>query len=338
MKRSVMLVGLVVWCGCPSAPSAPSAPPSLEPAAAWAKVQPASGLATLEVPARALAGPEASTSVTPPLRATVVRVRAQTGDTVDAGAPLVDVVMPELLEAAGRFEGARVRLQAWTERQAQLRALRADGLARSLDVSEASARVAEAKADQQAARAVLLSAGLRDVDAAPLLGGNGWVALRAPFSGVVVALNASVGEHKEPAGGPVAQVAREAPVRVEARFPRRPPDGHYAFVFVGGECPLELVARAPMADPRDGSVLVWFAPSGLVRAGTMGRVVLREAAKGDDVGDALFRLPAQAIRRVDGSAHVQTRSGKVDVEVVHCEAVDCVVRGALKSSDEVQRR
>ncbi len=327
-RRWLPLLLIVSACSGPVAqPPAPE-PPALS----WTAVVADDAAATLEVPARVLAGPGAHSVVTPPLRATVLRLRARAGDTVDAGAPLVDVVMPELLDAAGRLEGAHVRLEAWSTRHTQLTQLRAEGLARSLEVSEAAARVAEAKADLQAARAILLSAGVRDGQAAALLTGTGALPLRAPVAGVVTAVSASVGESREPGAGPLLWLSSEGPTRVEARFTHAVPDGKYDFVGAEGSTALALLSRAPGADPRDGTFLAWFEPERALQAGSLGRVVLRGSAAG-----GLFRVPARALFRVEGAAHVETKNGSVAVEVVRCDA-DCVVRGALKVGDEVRSR
>lgn len=327
--RWLPLLLLTAGCSAPAVETPPAPAPS---ASTWTAVLAADDAPTLEVPGRVLAGPGAHTVVTPPLRATVLRVRARAGDTVDAGTPLVDVVMPELLEAAGRLEGSRVRLQAWTERHTQLTQLRAEGLAKSLDVSEAAARVAEAKADLQAARAILLSAGVRDGDAAALLSGNGSLSLKAPVAGVVTQVSASVGESREPSAGPLLSLSSTAPTRVEARFTHAVPDGEYEFVGHGGSTALALVSRAPGADPRDGTFLAWFEPKRELAAGSLGRVVRRGGSDG-----GLFKVPARALVRVDGAARVETKKGSVAVEVVRCD-VDCVVRGALSVGDEVRSR
>jgi membrane fusion protein, heavy metal efflux system len=326
------LLPLLLFAACTAA--APKENPIAQPpAATWLAVRAGDDATTLEVPARVLPGPGANTVVTPPLRATILRIRTRAGDTVTAGAPLIDVVMPELLDAAGRLEGARVRLQAWSERLTQLTQLRAEGLAKSLDVSEAAARVAESKADLQAARAILLSAGVRDSDAAALLAGNGSLSLKAPVAGVVTQLSASVGESREPSAGPLVSLSSAGPTRVEARFTQSVADGHYDFIGAQGTVSLTLLSRAPVADARDGTFLAWFEPAQELPAGSLGRVVLRGSASGD-----VFRVPARAIQRVDGASRVETKKGVVVVEVARCEAVDCFVRGGLSVNDEVSAR
>ncbi len=299
----------------------------------WAPARESSLAAVLEVPARVVPGPGSTAQVTAPLRATVVRLRVSAGDVVDAGAPLVDVVMPEALEAAGRLEGARVRLEAWAERHRQVLALRGEGLAKSLDVAEAAARVADARAELHAARAVLLVAGLRDEGAAALLSGNGLVALRSPFAGVVSSVAASVGESREPTSGPLVTLVGAGATRVEARFSRPLAEGAgagYVFAGVGVTAALRLVSRSPAADPRDGTYLVWFEAEEPLVAASLGRVVVRGG------GSDTFDVPATALERVDGRPRVTTRRGPVEVEVLRCEASDCVVRGGLQAGDEVR--
>ncbi|MCC6333553.1 MAG: efflux RND transporter periplasmic adaptor subunit [Myxococcales bacterium] len=330
----VLLLSLLLWA-CPRDAETPEvAPPP--PASPWVRVKPAGAAAVLEGPARVLAGPGASAVVTPPLRGTVVKVRVRPGDVVAAGAPVVDVVMPEVLDAAGRFEGARARLEAWSARAEQLEKLRAEGLARALDVSEARASVAEAKADLQAARAVLLAAGLKEGDVPGLLAGSGAVPLRAPVAGVVVEVLATLGASRDPSADPLVRLASTGAIRVEAHFPRAPPDGDWSLVTPLGRFPLSLVARAPTADERDGTFAAWFEPhdGGVVAAGTLGRVSLtgeREAG--------VVRVPAKAVHRVDGVPTVTVRRGgestALPVQVLQCPGAECLVRGALVLDDEV---
>lgn len=329
MKRWLVVPTLCLVAACDGPPTAP--PPA--PEATWATVEAAPSGAALEGPARVVAGPSSSAVVTPPFRATVLRVRVREGDVVDAGAPLVDVLMPELLDAAGRSEGARTRLAAWTERAALLTALRTDGLARGVEVSEATARVAEARADAEAARAVLLSAGAREGEARRLLDGTGAWSLRAPLAGVVTRVSAVPGESRDPPAGPLVAIAGVGPVRVEARLQRPVPDAAWRFIDgAGGATALRLVSRAPTADLRDGAYVAWFEPDGdaALTAGALGRVVADDA-----VGPTGFVVPATAIARDGDGATVRTRQGVTRVTVRGCEGEACRVDGALRAGDEV---
>jgi cobalt-zinc-cadmium efflux system membrane fusion protein len=334
-RRALLLAALFVTA-CTRGPEA-QAPAAEAANSPWTHVKPAGQAAVLEGPARALAGPGSSAVVTPPLRGTVVKVRVRAGDVVAAGAPVVDIVMPEVLDAAGRFEGAQARLEAWTARAAQLEQLRADGLARALDVSEARASVAEAKADLQAARAVLLAAGLKPSEVPSLLAGSGAMPLRAPVAGVVVEVTVALGASHEPSGGPLVRLASLGTVRIEAHFSRAPPDGEWTLATPGGRLPVALVARAPAADERDGTFTAWFEPmdGGLLAAGTLGRVSLSGESQA-----GVVRVPARAVRRVEGVPTVTVRSADssprvVPVQVLQCPGAECLVRGEILADDEV---
>lgn len=331
LRLSVFAVGCAFLAACADAPSL--AAPELSAPQRWTVVREADRAAIVEVPARVVPGPASTALVTAPLRATIARVRVRAGDAVDAGAPLLDVVMPEVLDAAGRLEGARVRLEALSARHAQLSALREEGLARSLEVADAAARTAEARADLHAARAVLLAAGLRDESGAALLAGAGVVPLRAPIAGIVTAVAASVGESRDPTSGPLVSIVGGGATRIEARFSRplaTTASGSYAFVGVDGTVPLRLVSRSPAAETRDGTFLAWFEAEEPLLAASLGRVLVRGGS-----GDT-FLVPATAIERLEGRARVTTRRGAIELEVLRCEQTDCVVRGALRVDDEVR--
>lgn len=298
----------------------------------WEKIRAVDDTTPLEGPARALASPSSSSVVTPAFRATVVNVLVREGDFVDAGTPMVEVLMPELLDAAGRHEGARVRLTAWSEREQQLTALRTDGLARATDVSDATARVAEARADLQAARAVLLSAGVREREVGALLSGGGVLTLKSPLHGVVTRVTATPGESREPSAGPLVSVSGAGAIRIEARFPRSVPEGEWQFIDGTGErSKLTLKSRAPTADSRDGTFVAWFEPSAELTAGALGRAVFSPSDK-----PTSFLVAATAIQRDDGVTSVETKHGRIPVTVIRCEGETCTTTGALTVDDEVR--
>jgi membrane fusion protein, heavy metal efflux system len=318
---------LVLASGCAQAPTAQvSLPEQWEPIA----LVPSSSGA--EVAARVVAMPGSFAVVTPPFRAQVVKVRVRTGDRVATNAPVLDVVMPEVLDAAARFDGASAKLQAWTERLAQLTQLRQDGLAKAMDVSDAAARVAEARAERQIARATLKAASVREDEVAALLASGTWP-LRAPLEGVVVEIEAVLGSAHEPAAGPLLRISAAGAVRVEARSPRPWAPGDWALVTAGARHPLTLVSSAPSADQRDGTFVAWFDGVDLPAAGTLGRVV--RAA--DASAPAEFRVPAQAIVKTEAQRpSLVTRRGPVEIEVKSCATNDCVVRGDLRDGDAVR--
>lgn len=333
LPKSVLLLA---FSACPAPQTAVVAVVDAGISQRWVASTEAAQSMVLEAPARVVASPRSSAQLTAVMRATVMGIRVRAGDRVDAGAPVLDVVMPEVLDAAGRFEGAKLRLAAWSERQTQLKELKAEGLTRSLDVSEAAARVAEARAELQTARATLLVAGVREGDVAGLLNGPGTIALRTPVSGIVTELSVSLGESKEPTSGPLVTVSGEGPVRIEARFARPPPDGTFAFIAGHTTIPLRLVSRAPTADARDGSSLVWFEPientEKLPTAGTLGRVTVR----GDQPAQAaVVAVPSQALRRTGSTVTVVTAAGPRVVDVLNCSDAMCLVRGEVAVGQQV---
>lgn len=321
--------------GPPATPPAPPAsaaePAPPQPAGPPAQARAAGGSALTEAPARVVAGPGSAAVVAPPLTARVVKVRVRPGDAVAAGAPLVDVVLPELLEAAARLRGARGRLAAAEARAQQLDALRAEGLARAADQSEAALKVAEARADVESARALLLSAGVREDEAGRVLEGGGVVPLRAPFASVVTRVGAVQGEVRAPGAEPLVELQAQGEVRVEARF-SAPPPMEAAWEFVGQDglrTPLEPLSRAPAASATDGSRLAWFQPAGAgpLAAGTPGRVVLRRAP-----GQVI--VPARAVRREGGQTTLaKPGAGEVVVQVLGCAGSDCLVQGPVSAGD-----
>lgn len=313
--RAALLSLAALGVACRPAPEqATGSPPLAAPSAVtrWVDSRPADDTALLEAPARVLAAPEAIVSIAPPLTARVVRVRVRPGQRVAPGEPLIDVLMPELLHAAGDLAGEEIKVAAYSKRRAQLEALRAEGLARLAELAEVDSQLATARADAQAARATLRAASVSDAQAAALLVGDGVLSLRAPIRGLVTALDATPGQVREPSAA-LATLVGAGEGRVEARLPSTPEGGGgFSFVAGGVAVPLELVSVSPRFEPTDGTRLAWFSAvdGGVLPIGATGRV--RQQA------DPSWRVvPARAVleaavpqvrvRRGDGSALVEVR-------------------------------
>ncbi len=321
MKPTAAL--LLLLAGCTASLAAP-APSVSEPASAvtrWVAARAPRDGVLLEAPARVLASPQSQSALSPPLRARVVTVRVIAGQTVKAGEPLIEVVMPEAVQAAGAWLAAQLRLDAHRSRLEHLGVLKAEGLARRAEVADTEVKIAEARADAQAARATLRSAGLDERAAEALLAGSGAVTLKSAVAGVVTRVDARPGETREPTGEPLLEITGAGAVQIEARLPSAPPAGA-RFVWRGahGATPLELRSLAPRIDARDGTQLAWLSaadPSGLT-GGATGR--LRVLA-GDEVAGAL--VPARAV----------VVSGERTVAAVRranaTHAVDVTVRASL---------
>jgi hypothetical protein len=346
MTRARVGLLLLVLAACPSRPAAPPIPAAAPSAPTpWVRVRPAEGLSLLEVPARVLPSPDAVAEVVPPYRARVVRIHVRAGQRVARGAPILDVLAPELVRAAGAYVAAGTRLSAYSKHREQLLSLRSEGLVRLADLAEVETKVAEALADQQAALGTLRGADLGGADAARLLSGGGTLTLRAPIAGVVTALRAAIGETHENPDLPLAHIAGEGEVQIEARLSAAlPPAAHVAFVTPAGETvPVRAIGSAPVVDARDGTRLSWYAPdlpaqSPRLPAGLLGRLRVTLPA-----GSGVVAVPARALLPGDGGAAGQgtvlLRRGaeiqKLPVEVLSTSGADALVRGPLREGDEV---
>jgi cobalt-zinc-cadmium efflux system membrane fusion protein len=337
--RTLALVVAVALTACSKGgPAVEETPPVPSARTPWVKARSSEGVPLLEAPAQVLPSPEGQAAVVPPYRARVVKVLVRPGERVKKGQPLVEVVMPEVSTAAGSYASASTRVDAYGRRLAQLEALKADGLVRLADVLEAETKLAEARADQQSAEAALRAAQVEPGEAASIVAGKRPVALRSPIAGVVTAVGAGVGDTREPTGEPVVRVAGEGDSRVEARFARPvdPKNASYELVVTGGtRHHLNFVARAPVVDPRDGTIAVWLVPDEGTRlqAGLTGRVVVTLP---DAAGASV--VPARAVALVGGKTFVVVRrDGKaeqVQVDVFATSGAEALVTG-VASGEEV---
>ena len=196
----------------------------------------------------------------------------------------------------------------------------------------------EAQRSRSEALALLRSAGLQANQAARLANNGGRFALRAPTAGVVLRVDAVIGQSVEPGGRPLVHIAAESGRRVEARL-AEPVPGSAAIYFVDRlrkRTALELVSRSPRADPADGTTRHWFQlPAEAGRPpGEVGvvEVVPRSAGQA-------FVVPATSITSESGRAVVVVRRAgelkRVAVERVSSAGSAVMVLGALDGGDEV---
>lgn len=339
--RVVLVICVVMLAGCtkeaqPSPP--PESPPAPSTRASWVKVRSAAGVPLVEAPARVLAAPESNAAIGAPLLARVVKIHVRPGATVAKGGPLVDVLMPELVEAVGRLKASQTQLATWMERERQLASLRADGLARTADVAEAQAKVAELRAAVQAARAVLLVAGVDEHTALSSLGSGGVLPLKSPIAGTVVEVSAQLGESREPTAGPLVRVSGGGEPLVEARVLPLNTEAHWELVTASGQrVPVVRTGESPSVDPVDGRRLSWFAPergTAPLLPGTIGKLVLRSEGAG---GLIAVPVPVRAVGRDhEASFLIRAESGeRVPVSVVTCSGAECVVKSTLRPGEEI---
>ena len=327
----------VTACARPEAAPEPAAdvgPKSAE--TPWVAARAPGGLSLLEAPAELVPPAGAKGAVVPPFSARITKVHVEHGERVDEGAPIADVVMPEVARAAGAFAAAGTRIGAHGKRKAQLEELRKDGLAKLADIAEVEGTLADASAAQQMALATLKIAGLGPKDVAALVNSGGWVTLKSPVAGVVTELDAALGASREPTGAAIARIEGAGAARVEARFSQRPPPGA-RFVFVGPlghTTALTLLSEAPSTSGRDGTVAAWFKPAEVIALphGTLGKVRVSP-----DPGGTAVAIPAAAVTLKDGAAVVFSRKtgAPLPVKVLSSSGADALVEGDLRPGDEV---
>ena len=302
----------------------------------WVRVRAATSMSLLEAPARVQVSSQSRGAVTPPLPARVMRVWVRPGQQVERGAPIVDVTMPQLVAAAGAYVSASTRVEAYARRKTQLEALRGEGLVKASEVADVGTRLAEAHADEQIALATLHSAGQSVSQAQHIAAGDGVVTLRSPVRGVVVELDAALGESRD-ASRAIARIVGEGDPRIEARLTHDPPAGAtFELVIGSARHVVELVSRAPMVDARDGSRLAWFDPPKGTQLddGATGRLrVVLPAALG------AVAVPATAVRTTASGTVVYLHEGQrqtgVPVVVLALSGAEAIVTGAVHLGDEV---
>jgi multidrug efflux pump subunit AcrA (membrane-fusion protein) len=322
------LVVVVVGCErrAPTAPQ-PSEPTARSVATRWVESRPAEDTTILEAPARVLPSPDSVASLAPPLQARIVKVRVHPGQRVVQYEPLIDVLMPDVLHAAGDLVGEQLKVEAFSRRKLQLEALKAEGLARVAELAEVEALLATARADSQAARATLRASGVSDRLAEGLVSGDGVVSLRSPIAGIVSSVDAMVGEVREPAGRTLVTVVGEGDGRVEARLPSSVgPAARFSFVSGAQARAIELISISPRLEAADGSRLAWFSiPDAGLSVGATGRVRIG--------ADPSWRVvPARALLEVEGRTRVRVRGTDgtavlLDVRVIARSGAEAVVDG-----------
>lgn len=345
----VGLAGSLVLLGCLGAAEAPPEPEAHEDhhdddhheaassATAWVEVTTPRDATLLEAAATVVAGAEGRASVDVAYRSTVVEARVRVGDRVDAGAALVEVAVPELLEAAAVLSGTEDRIGTHQRRKDRLEDLQGQGLVGAADVFELERELGELSAERRLALAKFKAAGVSPRQRGELLR-HGTVVLRSPIAGVVSHLDATVGAVMEP-GGRLATVLGRAPARVEVVHAEPLPAG-LPLEFVGHDGSRFALRPEPVAtavEPGLGRALAWYEPEdGEPRAdGLRGRVVVHAATEG------LHEVPRGALRLHEGRAFVARRGAagepeQVEVEVLRSSGASALVRSTgLRTGDSV---
>ena len=304
----------------------------------WVAAKQATTITMGDGPGTVLAGVGARAAIESPFRATVRRAHVEAGATVEAGAPLVDLVVPELVEAAGRVAAADARIAVLQPRMTRLDALRGDGLTREQDAFEVRLALAEARTARRETSSRFVAAGL-DASAMARLSSDGLLTLKSPMAGIVTDVRSELGAVIEPGSGAIVRVESAKAKRVEANLPFDWPAGATALFEPTRGVPVALsfVGQAVTVDTGTGQRRIWLdLPEGsTLGPGTQGRVrVALEASPGT------FLVPLTSLLLESGETSVVAREGaaRIVVEVVTTLGDEAFVRGALHNGLEIARR
>ncbi len=298
----------------------------------WVEVRLPGDLSLLEAPAQTVARPRAEARISPPFSARVLRIHVTPGDHVAEGAPLLDVSMPNVLQAAAVWIASGDRREIRERRRAELESLRHEGLVVGGGVFEQEASIADLRGERASALAILSAAGVRAGAVARVLR-SGSITLNSPIAGVVRDLSAYIGEVRDPSASPLVTVLGLSAVRIEARLNRPLPNGaSLSFAPIAGDpIPLRSEPLAEVVTPEDGTRLIWLLPEQETKlsSGLRGRLII--GMRGGD----FFEVPSSAIGLRAGQSFLLRRGmegnvAEVPVRVLSTSGASTLVAGPLQ--------
>lgn len=277
---------------------------------AWVEVGAPSDLSLMQASARVVSAGDRQAVLRPLFRAQLVRFHVRAGDVVEAGQAVVDVIMPDVANAAAVYRGATRRRTVQGARRDKLVGLRGEGLVAEGALFEVTSLAAETEQQVLVAAATLRAAGIDPAQAGKYVE-RPTLTLTSPIDGVVRELGGRLGEVFEAQGPPIATIVGEGRPRVEARFLHEPPSGAtLRFAAVDGTTwPLAPTPIARVVEADDGAVVMWFdvADERTTFPGLRGTV---EASTADP---SVVQVPASALRgRGDALAVYRRRGESVD--------------------------
>lgn len=343
-RFAALVLAFVAACrsaGAPAPPPAPAPVTRTSAEAKWVPLRAPTAASFLELPATVLTASGATGVINPPYPGQIVKIEVRAGERVRRGQALAEIMMPTVVAAAGENSAARTRLDAYTGRMQQLRALKAEGLVRSVEIADAEMRLAEARADEERTGAILRSAGVAPEQARHLAESGGAVTIKSPIDGVVTEVAAALGETRDSAGAPLVRIAGTAPARIEARAAHRLPEGAtFEFVTAAGDrVPVRLISEAPIMDARDGTAASWFQPdpARVLPGGQTGKLRIVPPKR-----PGLTIAPRSAVGRKATTAFVrarrQDRADDVAVTVVMSSGADALIESPLPAGTEIAER
>jgi membrane fusion protein, heavy metal efflux system len=332
VRARVLGLTLVIACG----PREPLPEPSelrdevRSLTTAWVVVARPSDAAVLELPGRIVAAAETRAQIETPLRAMIVATSVQVGDRVEAGAAIVELRMPEALEAAAALAGAGKQIDAHEARRERLEQLKSAGLVGAGEVFDVERGLGQLSAQRRLALATLAAVGVDTASKRRDLLARGTVILRAPIPGVVVELDAIPGAVVEP-GANLGRLFGLGPARIEVvHTDAMPDDATLEFVgFDGRRVALKPTPVATAIEPGLGRTLAWYEPAddAALAHGVRGRVILAVT------DERLLEVPRRSLRLHEGRAWVGVDRGAAEPEMVEVEVLRSVGSSALIRSE-----
>ncbi|MFY2558020.1 efflux RND transporter periplasmic adaptor subunit [Corallococcus terminator] len=231
--------------------------------------------------------------------ALIVEVRADVGDEVKAGQPLVVVTSGAVGADQGRLSSAQARVEAARAALTRQQSLVAGGISARKSVEQAQADVVAAEAERDAARASLTASG------ASVHSQQGTYVLTAPFAGTVVSRDAVPGRQVD-AGQTLLQIADlstlwallEVP-EADASEVRAGQPVTLSFESMPGETREATLTRVGASvDPATRTVRARVElpnPEGALKAGLFLRARVQVAAE-----HPALLVPREAIQRAEG--------------------------------------
>lgn len=283
------------------------------------------------LPAQIEIAAEAQRGVAAPFGGQVLTLHADVGDTLEAGAPLADLVSAEYAQANSRLLQAQAIARRANAQAARDRELYAEGVI-------ARTRMEASEADWQAARAGLVAEQSALADIVTL--GGGRYRLLAPLAGVVVARSL-------PADQPVAAWSAAFVIADPAQLVAviQVPAPRAAALRVGdavriGDASGQVARIAAVVDPHTQALALraTLETRGSLRSGQRASAEIAVTAPA-----GALALPREALWFEGNAAHVFAQGGpghfrEVPVEVLDQDRDRAVVRGGLEAGAQVVTR
>jgi cobalt-zinc-cadmium efflux system membrane fusion protein len=253
----------------------------------------------LALPGRVTFRPQAHAAIGATTAGRVASLLVRPGETVKAGTPLFTIDSADAAGARATLDQATTRLATAESVYKRNVEMTERGVGLQVERQEAEARLKEARAEYERARAAVNLIGA---------GQGSRVTVKAPADGVVMAIRAAVGATVAPGGEALVELGDPSRLQVVAQVP----ESDLRRVAVGQEAEVDLPALATRvagrvetfnprvdADSRRTEVYLAFAkPVEGVRPGMLAQIALRVG------GGAGLAVPVSAVLIKDGKRRV----------------------------------